>query len=129
MTRRSPPKNVFSPDCPTRRVIDSIGDKWTILVFLALRDGTLRFNELRRMLEKVSQKMLTQTLRRMEQDGFARRQVFATVPVTVEYSLTPLGLSLLEVVEHLRDWAYGHSHELRPAPAARKVRQETRLRP
>ena len=108
--------NVFSPSCPTRRVIDSVADKWSVLVFLALRDRELRFNELRRKLERISQKVLTQTLRKMETDGFISRTVFPTVPVTVEYRLTSLGLSLYGVIENLKDWAEAHAHELNPKP-------------
>ena len=108
------PPNVFSTSCPTRRVLDSVADKWSLLVFLALKDRELRFNELRRRLESISQKVLTQTLRKMEQDGFISRAVFPTVPVTVEYKLTPLGLSLLDVIENLREWAEAHAPELNP---------------
>lgn len=108
--------DVFSPTCPTRRVIDSVADKWSVLVFLALRDRELRFNELRRKLQRISQKVLTQTLRKMEADGFIARTVFPTVPVTVEYRLTPLGLSLYGVIETLKDWAEAHAHELKPKP-------------
>lgn len=112
--------NVFSPTCPTRRVIDSVADKWSVLVFLALKDRELRFNELRRKLERISQKVLTQTLRKMEDDGFVARTVFPTVPVTVEYKLTPLGLSLYGVIEGLRDWAEAHALELKPKRASTK---------
>ncbi|GLQ52376.1 hypothetical protein GCM10010872_38250 [Dyella flava] len=95
-------------------MLDSVADKWSLLVFLALKDHELRFNELRRRLESISQKVLTQTLRKMEQDGFISRAVFPTVPVTVEYKLTPLGLSLLDVIENLSEWAETHAHELNP---------------
>ncbi len=102
------PPDVFDPECPTRRLIDRVGDRWTILVFLALAEQSLRFNELRRTLRNVSQKMLTQTLRHLEADGFVLRTVIATVPVTVSYELTPLGRSLLGVIEQLRAWAYAN---------------------
>jgi DNA-binding HxlR family transcriptional regulator len=109
------PLNVFSPVCAARQVINRVADKWTILVFLALKDGSMRFNELRRLLENVSQKMLTQTLRHLEADGFVSRRVVPTVPVTVSYTLTPLGESLLEVVDQLRTWAYKHIPEIERA--------------
>jgi DNA-binding HxlR family transcriptional regulator len=120
MKKRALPLNVFSAHCPTRRVIDCVSDKWAILVFLAIKDGSLRFNELRRTMQGVSQKMLTQTLRQLERDGFVLREVFPTVPVTVQYSLTTLGESLLAVIERIRVWAHAHAHELRP-PTPRAI--------
>src|SRR2546423_661867 len=98
--------DIFKLACPSRRVLDRIADRWTALVLFALQDGTLRFSELRRRIEGVSQKMLTQTLRGLERDGLVTRQVFATVPVTVEYSLTPLGASLSSTIQGIRTWAY-----------------------
>src|ERR1700729_4065330 len=99
----------YRADCPTRRILDRIGDRWTVLIVGALWDGSARFSELRRRIEGISQKMLTQTLRALERDGLVRRHAFATVPVTVEYSLTPLGDSLCEVIEGLRAWAYANA--------------------
>ena len=78
----------YRADCPTRRILDRIGDRWTVLVVGALWDGELRFSELRRRIEGVSQKMLTQTLRGLERDGLVRRTVYPEVPVRVEYALT-----------------------------------------
>jgi DNA-binding HxlR family transcriptional regulator len=99
--------------CPTRQVIARIADKWAILVITALEgDEAVRFSELRRRIEGVSQKMLTQTLRALERDGLVSRTVYPTVPVTVEYRLTPLGQSLTEAVDAIRDWAYGHMSEI-----------------
>ena len=115
MKKHALPLNVFSPACAARQVINRVADKWTILVFLALKDGSMRFNELRRLLENVSQKMLTQTLRHLEADGFVSRHIVPTVPVTVSYTLTPLGESLLEVVDQLRTWAYKHIPEIERA--------------
>jgi DNA-binding HxlR family transcriptional regulator len=99
--------------CPTRQVIARIADKWAMLVITAL-DGeeALRFSELRRRIEGVSQKMLTQTLRALERDGLVSRTVYPTVPVTVEYRLTPLGQSLTDAIDAIRDWAYGHMSEI-----------------
>lgn len=107
--------NVFRQNCPSRLVFDLIGERWTGLVLLALRGQTLRFAALRRLIEGISQKMLTQTLRELERDGLVNRQAFATVPVTVEYSLTPLGEGLCEVIETLRAWAYANAEELTAA--------------
>jgi len=87
-------------------VLDRIADKWTMLVIVALEHGTLRFSELRRSIDGITQKMLTQTLRALERDGLVEREVIATVPVTVRYSLTPLGHSLADAVGVIRTWAY-----------------------
>lgn len=93
--------------CPTRQVLDRVADKWTMLVILALEQhGTLRFSELRRRVEGVTQKMLTQTLRGLERDGLLTRTVVATVPVTVKYTLTDLGHQLSAAVAVIREWAY-----------------------
>lgn len=101
--------------CPTRQVLDRIADKWTMLVILSLEKETLRFSQLRSRIEGVSQKMLTQTLRGMESDGLVTRTVHPTVPVTVEYTLTPLGHSLSETVDVVRAWAYGHIGDIQAA--------------
>ena len=100
--------DAFNPNCPTRVVLDQIADKWAVLVLGALDDGPVRFNALKRRLQGISQKMLGQTLRQLERNGLVARRVFATVPVTVEYSLTPLGAALTEPVNALREWAEYH---------------------
>ena len=92
-------------DCPVRGILDRLGEKWTMLVVLMLSDGALRFNELRRRIPDISQKMLTQTLRDLQRDGLVSRTVFPTVPPSVEYRLTDLGTSLLEPFGHLMVWA------------------------
>ena len=97
--------NAYSADCPTRQILDRVGDKWAVLILLLLRDDTMRFNQLRRAIEGISQKMLSQVLKSLERDGLIRRRVIATVPVTVEYSMTPLGSTLAAAVDPLRDWA------------------------
>lgn len=97
--------NPYAADCPTRRLLDRIADKWVVLVLGLLDPGPQRFNALRRQIEGISQKMLTQTLRSLEADGFVTRRVFPTVPVTVEYQLTPLGRSLNSVLNPIRQWA------------------------
>ena len=98
--------NMMNAACPTRQVLDRIADKWTMLVIVALEHGTLRFSELRRTIDGITQKMLTQTLRALERDGLVEREVIATVPVTVRYTLTPLGHSLADAVGVIRTWAY-----------------------
>ena len=100
--------DLFDPDCPTRHMLDAVGDKWTGIVVILLADGPCRFNELARIAEGISYKMLTQTLRRLERDGFATRTVEPTRPPSVTYALTPLGRDLLPVLQMLRTWAETH---------------------
>ncbi|MEU9020709.1 helix-turn-helix domain-containing protein [Actinomadura sp. NPDC048394] len=97
--------DAFDPGCPTRLILDRIGDKWSVLVVLSLADGPRRFTELRRLIGGVTPKVLTQTLRAMERDGLLTRHVFAEVPPRVEYALTPLGLSLGKPIQAITDWA------------------------
>src|SRR5919204_5785839 len=104
----TPPPDVFDPNCPTRQVLDRIGDRWTVLVVLTLLDGTLRFTELRRAIPGVTPKALTATLRSLERDGLVERQVYAEVPPRVEYRLTPLGRSLEAPLRAIKDWAEDH---------------------
>ena len=86
-------------------VLSRIGDKWTILVVMLLGEGPMRFNELRRRVGGISQRMLTLTVRGLERDGFVTRSVFPTIPPRVDYELTPLGHSLLTPIQHLGNWA------------------------
>jgi DNA-binding HxlR family transcriptional regulator len=97
--------NAYAAACPTRQILDRIGDKWAVLILILIRDEPMRFNALRRTIEGISQKMLSQVLKSLERDGLIKRRVFATVPVTVEYSITPLGQTLAAAVDPLRDWA------------------------
>ncbi|OAT71114.1 HxlR family transcriptional regulator [Mycobacteroides immunogenum] len=97
--------NLFDTECPTRIVLDRVGDKWTVLVVAALADGPLRFTVLRDRVGGVTGKVLTSTLRSMLRDGLVTRMAYATVPPTVEYQLTELGVSLREPIDHLRAWA------------------------
>jgi|tagenome__1003787_1003787.scaffolds.fasta_scaffold20510909_2 DNA-binding HxlR family transcriptional regulator len=103
--------------CPTRQVLSRIADKWSMLVLLALEPGTLRFSALRRRVEGVTQKMLTQTLRNLERDGLVTRTAYPTVPVTVEYTLTPLGHSLSAAVATIRAWAVANIEDVHDARA------------
>lgn len=98
--------------CPSRQVIDRIGDRWSVLLLGALRDGSRRFTELARDVDGISQKMLTQTLRGLERDGLVRRTVHATVPVRVDYELTPLGTTLREPIAALERWATDHMDDV-----------------
>ncbi len=96
------------PNCPSRIVLDRIGDKWTVLVVTALGGETLRFTELRERVGGVAPKVLTQTLRALERDGLVNRKVYAEVPPRVEYRLTRLGRSLREPIATVRRWAETH---------------------
>lgn len=91
--------------CPVNRAQDIIGKKWTTLIIRDLKSGTKRFGELRKGLGHVSTKTLTERLRELESQGLVTRQVYPTVPVTVEYSLTDKGLALWPVIEAMREWA------------------------
>jgi DNA-binding HxlR family transcriptional regulator len=105
--------DAFLAECPSRQLLDRISDKWVALVLAALgEDGPLRYSELARRLAGVSQKMLTQTLRSLERDGLLTRTVTPTVPVTVTYELTDLGLSLQQLMHGLKDWAESHMGEV-----------------
>jgi len=97
--------NVFAGDCPTRQLLDRIGDKWSVLILLLLGDENMRFNGLKRRIGGISQKMLSQTLRSLERDGPVTRKVEPTIPVTVTYDITPLGRELLAALRFLIDWA------------------------
>jgi DNA-binding HxlR family transcriptional regulator len=86
-------------------ILSRVGDKWTVLVIVQLREGPLRFSEIKRRLGSISQKMLTATLRALERDGFLTRTVYPTVPPRVDYELTSLGRDLLKPVTAMADWA------------------------
>src|SRR5450756_3256423 len=102
------PWNAYATRCPTRLVLDRIADKWAVLVLGLLADRPVRFTQLRRQIEGISQKMLSQTLKSLERDGLVLRKVTPTVPVTVEYSITPLGRTLSATVDGLRTVSYTH---------------------
>ncbi|WP_442891606.1 winged helix-turn-helix transcriptional regulator [Dietzia sp.] len=98
----------FTRDCPSRRLLDRIGDKWSVLVITSLEGGPLRFSELRAAVDGVSQKMLTQTLRALERDGLVSRTVHPEIPPRVEYALTATGRSLTGPLQVLTSWAVEH---------------------
>ena len=107
--------NPYDAGCPTRLVLDRIGDKWTVLLLGLLESGPVRFNQLRKRIDGLSQKVLSQTLKGLERDGLIHRKAFATVPVTVEYSITPLGETLTAIVHNLVSWAETHIEEVQTA--------------
>ena len=104
--------NAYARTCPTRLVLDRVADKWAVLVLGLLGDRPVRFNQLRRQIEGISQKMLSQTLKSLERDGLVSRRAIPTVPVTVEYSITPLGQTLSATVDNLRIWAESHMEQV-----------------
>lgn len=107
---------VHKADCATaREVLNRVGDKWSVYVVASLNDGPLRFNELKRRIEGISQRMLTLTLKSLERDGLVTRTVFPTVPARVDYELTRLGRTLLEPVLALAKWSEKHSPEIQAA--------------
>ncbi|MBO9558777.1 MAG: helix-turn-helix transcriptional regulator [Caulobacter sp.] len=109
--------DAFAADCPTRKLLDRIGDKWSVLILLLLGDADMRFSDLKRRIGGVSQKMLTQTLRSLERDGLVTRRVEATVPVTVTYGATPLARDLLAALRLMIDWAETRMPEVATAQA------------
>jgi|HigsolmetaAR202D_1030399.scaffolds.fasta_scaffold35197_2 DNA-binding HxlR family transcriptional regulator len=115
--------DAFDAHCPSRRLLDTIGDKWASLTIVALGlNGRLRYTELAKRIDGVSQKMLTQTLRNLERDGLVTRTVTPTVPIRTDYELTPLGASLLPVLRHLKEWAEAHMGEVDAARDAYDAR-------
>lgn len=104
--------------CPVRDVLDCIGDRWSLLTLISLQHGTLRFTAVKRAIGDISQRMLAQTLRTLEQDGYVDRTVYATVPPKVEYALTDLGTSLLGKVTPLVAWADANHARVKKARRA-----------
>jgi len=104
--------DAYLAECPSRKLLDRIADKWVALVVKSLVDGPKRYSEVSHRLAGVSQKMLTQTLRSLERDGVLTRTVTPSVPVRVDYELTPLGESLAGVLGQLKLWAEQHMPEV-----------------
>ncbi|GAB3842418.1 winged helix-turn-helix transcriptional regulator [Dactylosporangium cerinum] len=110
-------------DCEVRQILDRIADKWSLLVIALLDRRSLRFTELRRAVDGVSQRMLARTLRQLERDGLVHRTVHAVVPPRVDYELTPLGATLHSTIRALVDWTEGHQNEIAAARAAYDIRE------
>jgi DNA-binding HxlR family transcriptional regulator len=104
--------------CPVRDVLDRIGDKWSVLILKNLEEGPRRFGALKRMIGDISQRMLTQTLRDLQRDGLILRTVYPTVPPSVDYRLTKLGLSIMDPLEQLVQWSDRNHAKVRKARAA-----------
>jgi DNA-binding HxlR family transcriptional regulator len=92
-------------DCPFRNVLDKVGDKWSFLIIAVLEDGPKRFNEIKRLIGDISQRVLTKNLRDLERDGYVSRTVYPKSPPRVEYRLTELGMSLLKPINFFLNWA------------------------
>jgi DNA-binding HxlR family transcriptional regulator len=110
--------DAFMAECPTRELLATLSSKWVTLTVVALADGAKRYSELARTIAGVSQKMLTQTLRALERDGLVERTITPTVPVRVDYALTPLGESLVPLVRQIKAWAEAHMDDVLAARAA-----------
>ncbi|NUP80898.1 MAG: helix-turn-helix transcriptional regulator [Nonomuraea sp.] len=109
--------DAYFAECPSRKLLDRLSDKWVTLVLSALAGGERRYSDLARRIAGVSQKMLTQTLRGLERDGLVTRRVTAQVPVRVDYALTPLGESLMPLVAAIKTWAEEHIDDVETARA------------
>ncbi|HCT75922.1 MAG TPA: transcriptional regulator [Micromonosporaceae bacterium] len=100
--------DAFLTACPSRQLLDAISDKWVCLTLSTLSNGSQRYSDIARHIAGISQKMLTQTLRNLERDGLIKRTVTPSVPVRVDYELTPLGRSLMPVMGAVKEWAEAH---------------------
>jgi DNA-binding HxlR family transcriptional regulator len=103
--------------CEVRQILDRVADKWSLLVIALLDRRSLRFSELRREIDGISQRMLTVTLRQLERDGLVLRTVYPVVPPRVEYELTPMGATLLDTIQSLVTWTEQHQTEIAAARA------------
>ncbi|WP_375314246.1 helix-turn-helix domain-containing protein [Bradyrhizobium sp. A5] len=131
------PAHTGLPDPPTRpdpnhagcrgvaSVLSRVGDKWSVFVIMTLGDGPKRFNELKRIIDGISQRMLTLTLRGLERDGLVTRTVFPTIPPRVDYELTELGRGLADPVQALGKWAFAHLPEIEGARTRFDKRNDT----
>ncbi|MEV0982060.1 helix-turn-helix domain-containing protein [Streptomyces sp. NPDC049915] len=107
--------DAFLRECPTNQLLGRLSDKWVSLVVAALSAGPMRYSDLSRKIAGVSPKMLTQTVRTLERDGIVTRTVTPSVPVRVDYALTPLGSSLAALLTAVKDWAETHFDEVHAA--------------
>jgi len=127
-TSKTSERPAIAPDaCLVREVLDRVGDKWSVYVVHMLGNGTMRFSELRRGIDGISQRMLTVTLRGLERDGLISRTVYPVVPPRVDYALTPLGETLLDAVCALVKWAEEHRPDIDVARVAYDEREPIAL--
>ncbi|WP_433890326.1 winged helix-turn-helix transcriptional regulator [Streptomyces sp. CA-111067] len=116
--------DAYLRNCPSRTVLDVLGSKWTVLIVPSLTSGPMRFGELRRRLDGITQKSLTQALRHLERDGLVTRTVYPTIPPRVDYALTPLGEEASALLESLRAWAEDHMTDILTARTAYESRPD-----
>lgn len=114
-TKQQTGPDVFLTNCLSRQAVQLIANQWTPLIFYCLEDGTMRFGQLLKKIDGISRKVLAQALRDLERNGVVERVVYPVVPPVVEYSLTPLGQTLIEPMNALRMWAYEHLGEVAQA--------------
>jgi DNA-binding HxlR family transcriptional regulator len=100
------------PTCPVRNVLGRFADKWSLLILCSIQPGTLRYTEIRKAVPDISQKMLSCTLKQLEQDHLIKRKAYAEIPPRVEYSLTELGQSLMPIIGQMIEWAQVHIDEV-----------------
>ena len=112
LIRNRPEPEIFTLNCPTQKVLDIISNKWSVIVIYCLAYQTRRYKQLERKIEGISQKVLTQTLRRLEKNGLVKRKVYPVVPPQVEYSLTPLGETIVEPLSLLAEWSEQNMAEI-----------------
>ncbi len=115
LIRNRPEPEIFTLNCPTQQVLDIIGNKWSVIIIYCLAYQTRRYKQLERKIEGISQKVLTQTLRKLEKNGLIERKVYPVVPPQVEYSLTSLGETLIEPLALLAEWSEKHLAEIESA--------------
>ena len=116
-------EKIETGECPIRSVLDRVGDKWSVLIFVALKDDTKRFNEIKRAIGDISQRVLTSTLRRLEADGYIVRKVYPTAPPKVEYSLTQRGQELFQLILPMIKWAKDNREGIFESRAAAENKQ------
>jgi DNA-binding HxlR family transcriptional regulator len=127
-TKQQTQPDIFRADCLSRQVLQLIADEWTPLIIYVLEEeGTVRFGQFLKRIGGISRKMLSQSLRALERDGLVQRVVYPVVPPVVEYSLTPLGQTLIEPINALRAWAYGHLQEVAQAQREYGQREHTQV--
>ncbi|MEM8675498.1 MAG: helix-turn-helix domain-containing protein [Cyanobacteria bacterium P01_G01_bin.67] len=118
LIRNRPEPEIFNLNCPTQQVLDIIGNKWSVIIIYCLAYQTRRYKQLERKIEGISQKVLTQTLRKLEQNGLIKREVYPVAPPQVEYSLTSLGETLVEPLSLLAEWSEQHIEEVKAAQSS-----------
>lgn len=104
--------NILEEDCFNRHILDIVVNKWTSLIFYALSQGPQRYNQLKKLIEGISQTMLTGTLRKLERNGLVHREIYPVIPPKVEYSLTPLGETLIPIFEQIYQWTGQYMTEI-----------------